>query len=189
MNILKKILFFALCISMLQGCVAFLAGAATGGLVVYDKRSISTISEDHSTRYKIAQAIKKEKGYKQSHISVSTFNKVILLSGQTQSPALRNKAERIAKKHPGVKRVYNGITIKKPTSAKTRSKDTWTTTKVKTEMLTTQTLRSGQIKVITEDGTVYLMGLVTPRQEALAVKATQKISGVKRVVKLFEYDA
>jgi len=183
---MRLVLIF-LCLWSLSGCVAFLAGAATGGLVVYDKRSIPTIAEDHSNRYQIALKIKNDKAFEDSHIVVSSFNHIILLVGQTPKNTLKNKAEKIARNQPGIKKVYNGITINRPISPVRRSTDTWITAKVKTELLTNDQLRTSQIKVITENATVYLMGLVTKKQGNLAANLTRQVSGVKKVVKLFEY--
>src|SRR5262249_27678907 len=88
---------------------------------------------------------------------------------------------------PHIKRIYNEVVITQPTSNMVRSKDTWITTKVVTKMLAEKGLRSTQIKVVTENSVVYLMGLVTHSQGNLAAVVASQVSGVTQVVKLFEY--
>ena len=82
-------------------------------------------------------------------------------------------------------RVYNEITIRKPISLWQRSQDAWITTKVKTEMLAKKDLHSTQIKVVTENSVVYLMGMLTPQQAELATDVARRIDGVREVVKEF----
>jgi osmotically-inducible protein OsmY len=86
-----------------------------------------------------------------------------------------------------VKRIYNEITIQGPTSSLTRTSDAWITTKIKSQMLATDDLQSGTIKVLTENGAVYLMGVVTHDQADMSVDIARQVSGVQKVVKIFQY--
>jgi osmotically-inducible protein OsmY len=177
-------------ITLLGGCVpvAFVAGAAAGGAVIYDNRGTKTILQDDSTAYKAQGRINSDAALnQQTHIAVTVFNHIMLLVGQAATADLRQHAYDLVSNLPNIKRIYNQITVEAPTSLAIRSNDAWITTKVKTKLLAEKGLHSSQIKVLTEKGTVYLMGLVTRSQGALAALVTSKVSGVQKVVTLFEY--
>lgn len=187
---MKRIIpLLALCLS-LQGCI-FVAGAAAGAAaiaVVYDHRTLSKTLEDTKISNKIVNQIRGVPALRDtSHIEVSVFNHIVLLTGETPTPDLRQQAESIARSTPDVSRVYNQITVQGPTSSLTRTSDSWITTKIKGEMLATEDLKSGNIKVVTENGTVYLMGSVNREQADIAVDIARQVSGVQKVVKIFQY--
>ncbi|MBS0358379.1 MAG: BON domain-containing protein [Proteobacteria bacterium] len=173
---------------VLPGCVAFVAGAATGGMVVYEKRNVQTISDDTQIRHQVALKIKADLDFKDSHIAVASFNRVVLLVGEVPQASLREQAEKLARQVPKIKAIYNEIKVKHPISALSEANDSWITTKIKTQMLATNDLKSGLIKVVTEDANVYLMGKVTHHQADIAVDIARQVSGVQRVVKVFEYE-
>lgn len=173
----------------LQGCI-FVAGAAAGAAaiaVVYDHRTISNNVQDTRIATKVADKLHKVPTLQDSHVDVSVFNHVVLLTGQTPNPASKQIAEEVAKTVPDVGRVYNQLTIEGPTSSLTRTSDSWITTKIKTQMLATDDLKSSSIKVITENGVVYLMGIVNHQQADIAVDIARQVSGVQKVVKIFQY--
>jgi len=174
----------------LQGCI-FVAGAAAGAAaigVVYDHRTLQNAIEDTSIANKIADKIRAVPELKDdSHIEVTVFNRTILLTGETPTPALRQQAEDLAKSAPNAGRVYNEISIQGPTSSLTRTSDSWITTKIKGQMLATEDLKSSSIKVLTENGTVYLMGIVKREQADIAVDIARQVAGVQKVVKIFQY--
>lgn len=174
----------------LQGCI-FVAGAAAGAAAiaaVYDHRTIEKIMTDTDISNQVIHRIRRVPMLAtESHIEVAVFNRVTLLTGETPNPAWREQAEAIAQSTKGVTRVYNQITIEGPTSSLTRTSDSWITTKIKTQMLATEDLKSGNIKVVTENGVVYLMGLVKPEQAEIAVDVARRVSGVQKVVKVFQY--
>ncbi|HLT03881.1 MAG TPA: BON domain-containing protein [Pseudomonas sp.] len=122
-----------------------------------------------------------------SRVVVTAYNGVILLAGQTPRADLRDQAEQAARLVVGVKKVHNELQIQQPASALARSNDALLTTRVKSSMLTTNNLASSNIKVITENGVVYLMGIVSRQQADLATSAAQKVGGVQRIVRLFQY--
>lgn len=174
----------------LSSCI-FVAGAAAGAAaiaIVYDHRTIENTLEDAKLTNKIVAKIRHKPALSQdSHIEVTVFNRVVLLTGETPNAEWRTQAEQIANSVPGITRVYNQITIEGPTSSLTRTSDAWITTKVKSEMLATQDLKSGSIKVVTENGTVFLMGIVSQEQANIAVDIARQVSGVQKVVKIFQY--
>ncbi|MBX3709336.1 MAG: BON domain-containing protein [Gammaproteobacteria bacterium] len=174
----------------LQGCI-FVAGAAAGAAaiaIVYDHRTIQKVLEDTEVANKISDKIRKIPALRnESHIEVTVFNHIVLLTGQTPNLAWKQQAEEITKTVSGVTRVYNQITIEGPTSSLTHTSDAWITTKIKGEMLATENLKSSSIKVVTENGVVYLMGIVNTQQANVAVDIARQVSGVQKVVKIFQY--
>lgn len=170
----------------LTGCVvAVVAGAAAG--MVYDRRSVRTIEADARLFHVIHTAIVTDPQFKDSRILVTSFNRVILLVGQTSSPALRVKAEQIARSAPGTIRVYDEVTVGDAIPLAQRTKDSWITGEVRSKMLTRKGLESGSIRVVTENGVVYLMGIATQEQSNYAVDVARRVQGVRKVVKIFQY--
>ena len=124
---------------------------------------------------------------KKIHINITSYNGVVLLTGEALSRSLRTRAINITRHIDNVRRVHNEVRVADLTTFSSRTNDSWITSKVKTQMLTTKGFKSSQIKVTTESGTVYLMGLVTKQAGNQAAGIARNVSGVKRVVKLFEY--
>jgi osmotically-inducible protein OsmY len=175
---------------MLQSCI-FVVGAAAGAAaiaVVYDHRTLENTLQDTQLANNIADRIRQNPAlHHDSHIEVTVFNRVVLLTGETPNTAWRDQAENIAKTAPDVSKVYNQLTIQGPTSSLTRTSDAWITTKIKSHMLAMENLKSSSIKVVTENGVVFLMGLVTREQADIAVDIARQVSGVQRVIKIFKY--
>jgi len=186
----KFIPLIVICFLSLQGCF-FIAGAAAGAAavaVVYDHRKIEKILLDERIAKNAADKLRaNEELHNNSHIEVNCFNQQVLLTGETTTPEFREEAEEIVQSVPDIKRVYNQISIKGPASALTQASDSWITAKIKTQMLATKGMQSSTIKVVTENGTVYLMGSVTRDQADIAVSIARQISGVQRVMKIFQY--
>jgi len=189
MNIVKKGCFLIILSLLLQGCVgAFVAGAAAGGAVAYEGRNYTQKQTDHNLVLSIQKQIYDDPALKdQCRIIIAAYDGVILMTGQAPSQELHDRAINIAKSTKGVKRVYDEIVVSGQISLLTQSSDTWLTTKVKSELLAAKGLNSSQIKVITENGVVYLMGVTTPKQAKIATNVARKISGVRKVVTLFEF--
>lgn len=187
----KIIMLFALA-CLLQGCI-FVVGAAAGAAaiaMVYDHRPLEATIEDTKIANTIVDHIRVVPGLRnESHIDVTVFNRIVLLTGETPDQSWRQQAESIAKSDPRVTRVYNQITIEGPTSSLTRASDSWITTKIKSQMLAMEDLKtnSSSIKVVTENGVVYLMGMVTHQQADTAVDIARQVSGVQKVIKIFQY--
>jgi osmotically-inducible protein OsmY len=122
-----------------------------------------------------------------SHIVVTSYNGVVLLAGQTPRADLKAAAEQAAGQVQRVKLVHNELQVLEPSSLLARNNDAWLTTKIKTQMLTDASVPGSRIKVVTENGIVYLLGLVTQQEGAQATSLVQSVSGVQKIVKLFEY--
>lgn len=176
---------------VVQGCAATIgAGAATGAAVAYDRRTTGTFIDDQLIELKSLDAIRSdEELWEQSHINITSFNNIILLTGETPSEELRKRAQDRVGKLPKVRRVHNELQIAAPSAVLSRSGDTWITAKLKVELLNAQGLESTRIKVVTENGVVYLMGLVSRKEADLATEVARRVNGVQRVVKVFEYIA
>jgi osmotically-inducible protein OsmY len=175
--------------SLLTSCVAFVMAGAAASMVVYDRRSVVMLESDARIFYLINTAIANNPDFRGSHIVVTSFNQVVLLVGQTTSDSLRALVEKIARTTPNVKRVYNQLTVGVSTTIGQRSKDTLITGQVRGQMLAKKGLESGSIRVITENGVVYLMGIATHEQAGLAVAVARQVQGVIKVVKIFRYIA
>lgn len=122
-----------------------------------------------------------------SHVVVTSYNGVILLAGQTPRAELKDKAAQAARNVQGVTKIHNELQVLQPTSALARSNDALMTSKIKTLMLADSSVPSAKVKVITENGIVYLMGLVTRAEGASAGNVVAGVSGVQKIVKLFQY--
>ncbi len=188
---MKRVLSLIIVALLLQGCI-FVVGAAIGAAAatgVYDHRQMSYTLRDMKTANQIVKRIRANPDMRDNcHIEVTVFNGVVLLSGQTPTDEWRQQAGEIAKSADNVDKVYNQLTIEGPTSSLTRTSDSWITTKIRSLMLANQELKSSSIKVITENGTVYLMGIVSSSQADIAVDIARQVSGVQRVVKIFQID-
>ncbi len=173
-----------------QGCAPLVAGGAvaTSVIVAKDPRTTGTIIDDKGIQMKAGNELYEDEMLgDQVHINVASYNGVVLLTGETPTAEMRARAEQIVSEVDKVRRVHNEITVAAPSSGLTRSSDTLITTKIKTRMVAEKEFDSGRIKVVTENGTVYLMGLVTRQQAAVATEISRSVSGVQRVVRLFEY--
>ncbi len=184
-----SLLAIALCLGV-SGCSSVLT--ATRDKPIDDDRGTRTIGskiDDSLIETKAAVNIAKANPDldRNSHIVVASYNGVVLLAGQTPRADLKNLAEQSAAAVQRVKRVHNELQVLPPSSALARSNDSWLTTKIKAQMLTDSVIPGSRIKVITENGIVYLLGLVTHQEANLATNKVQSVSGVQKIVKLFEY--
>ena len=127
-----------------------------------------------------------DKAYHDAHIVVVSYNGYVLLAGQVSTEKMKARATTVVRKVHGVRRIYNELEVASPSSGMTRTSDTWITTKVKSWLLGSSETEGSRVKVVTENGVVYLMGLATRKEvERISDKAAS-ISGVQRVVRLFE---
>lgn len=175
--------------AVLGGCVAAAAGGAVAGVsTAYDRRTTGTVVEDQAIELKAWQALRQdEEVNSQAHLNVTSFNNRVLISGEAPSEALRARAAEIVRGVDKVEHVYNEVTIAAPSSMMTRSSDTVLTSKVKAKLLADANIDGVHVKVVTENGVVYLMGLVPREQGELAAKVASETGGVQKVVKLFQY--
>ena len=126
-------------------------------------------------------------GLKDGHLGVTSFRGVVLLTGQVRDEASKALAGEVLSGIEDVKTVYNELTISGPTALLARSADAVVTSKVKARLLANEAVRGLEIKVVTENGTVYLLGTVTRTEGEAATAAARAVGGVERVVRIFTY--
>lgn len=184
-----RICFYLLSTLILHGCAAaVVAGGATGATVAHDTRTTGTLIEDQAIELKANQAFfKDEEINENAHLNVTSYNMIVLVTGEAPTEALRERIINIVRDIPKVTQVYNEITIAAPSSFVSRSSDSLITSKVKTKLLTLDNFDGTRVKVVTEKGVVYLMGLLTRAEADRATEVTRQTGGVQKVVKLFQY--
>lgn len=192
MSKLIKVLICGGIFAMVNGCAVVAVGAvgavaATGAAVGTDPRSSSNLVDDNKIQLKLAAKYGNEDDFPKSNIYVDVYNKKVLLTGQVKSAEQKSYAENVARGYPGVTQVYNYLEHRLPSSIQSRSQDSMITTQVKTALLTTEGIPSNNIKVETTNGVVYLMGMLKYAQAESAANVSAKVSGVEKVVTLFEY--
>jgi len=187
----KRLAMLSLLISLtLTGCVPVLvvAGATAGGAVLYDSRSFKQMNADSNMTVQARNRIKTNTTLANiANVNITVYNGTLLMVGQVPTLQLRQEAYSLVASVPGLTHIYNELTVEPSITEKRKLSDTWTTTKVKSVMLTKNGLKSTNIRVTTENGVVFLMGDVTQNQAAQAVSVVRRVKGVKKVVKVFEY--
>lgn len=174
---------------LLNGCASMI-GATSDQPIQEDRSSRTTGSliDDELIEIKALVNIgKASQELQQSHISVTSYNGVVLISGQVPSEQAKRLAGSTVSQLNKVRKVHNELQIAGPTSTIVRANDTWLTAKVKSKMLADKDLKAMGIKIVTENGIVYLLGLVENQQAQRAVDITRNTVGVQKVVKMFEY--
>ncbi|MCD6732394.1 MAG: BON domain-containing protein [Burkholderiaceae bacterium] len=169
------------------GCVPLVAtGAAVGTLAALDRRTLGAQTEDQEIEVRAANrmrdALKQPGG-----VSVTSFNRKVLLTGQVASEDDKRAAEAAVAALPNVRSIHNELQVLGRPSLATSAADTSITARVKAALLDAQDLHANVIKVVTESGTVYLMGLVSRREAERAAQVASRVAGVQRVVTVFEY--
>ena len=154
----------------------------------HGKRTLGSRIEDQSIETKTLINIKNSNpAFNNSRIVVVSYNGYVLLSGQTRLSELKRKAGEIAKEIRHVGRVYNEIEIADPISASTQLNDAWITSKVKISLFLNKDFPSSHTKIVSENGSVYIMGLLTESESNRAIKIIKKNSGAQKIVRIIEY--
>lgn len=187
MNTPKLILTCTL-LALLQGCAAaVVAGGATAVTSANDRRTLGAQIDDKNAVLKAQRALADDALTAEgSNINVTSYNGVLLLTGQTRSEQIRQQAQAVVSKIDGVRDVQNQIRLGNNTAMTTRTRDGWISTKVKTQLLADEQVSGLNIKVVTENAEVFLMGIVSAPEAAKAVDIARHVDGVARVVQAFE---
>lgn len=173
--------------TQLSACVpVVIGGAAAGGAMAADRRTSGTYIEDQAIELKAGKAIADSLKDK-VHANVTSYNRQVLITGEVSDEANKKKAESLVKPIENVASIKNYLEIAKNSSLSTRTNDAYITSKVKANFLKENKFAANYVKVVTESGTVYLLGLVTHKEADDAVEIARSIGGVKTVVKVFEY--
>lgn len=171
---------------MLAGCFpAAVVGAGAGALMVADRRVSETYLADEGIEVRAAKRISEKFGT-DTHVNVTSYNRMLLLTGEVQDAATKAEIEKIAASVPNVRSISNELLIGPASSLSGRGTDTFITSKVKARFVDHNYFPANKVKVVTEWGTVFLLGLVTKREADSAVEIARTTSGVQKVVRLFE---
>ena len=174
-------------IPFLQGCAPLAVGAAAGGAVVMasDRRTTGIYIEDENIEWKSMARIREVAP--SAHVNATSYNRKVLLTGEAGNDADKKKIEDAVRAVPSVVDVTNEIQVAGSSSLASRGSDSLITSNVKVRMVNNGKFSPNHVKVLTEAGTVYLMGIVSQAEGDAAAEIARTTSGVTRVVKVFEY--
>ena len=171
----------------LSACAPLLIGGAIWGgtMVVSDRRTSGTQIDDQAVELKSVRRIADVIGDR-GHVNVTSYNRLVLLSGEVPTEADKAAVEQAVARIDNVRSIVNELTLAAPSSLAARSNDTLMTSKVKASMVDAKDVQANAYKVVTERGVVYLMGRVTEREANRAADIARGVSGVQKVVKVFD---
>jgi osmotically-inducible protein OsmY len=183
--LIHTVLFGAVALS-LQGCIEMAIGTAVvSTLAATDRRTFGAQTEDKAIVLKGENKV--ANAFPGAHLNVTSFNRKVLVTGEVKDEATKASVERELAAIEGVQSVANEVAVASVSNYTSRSNDALITTKVKASLVDQKDLSSNAVKVVTENGVVYLMGRVTPGEGKMSGEITSGVSGVRKVVKLFEY--
>lgn len=177
----------------LLGCIATAVGvgaaaSVTSVDVVHDRRSLGEYFDDNAIEITLKQHILRDSDLRNNtHLNGTSYNGILLLTGEIPDETTKQQITDYATKIEGVRQVVDETRIAGTTAFFSRTNDTWLTSKVKSMMIKELQLGANRIKVKSEYGNVYLMGIVTAEEADAATQIASSIRGVVRVVKVFEY--
>ena len=181
-----RLIIMLLAVSLLTGCVAAVVGGAGGAaLVGADRRTVGTVTEDQGIEIKASSRISDK--FPDAHINITSYNRMLLLTGETANNAARTEIEKVARAIENVRGVYNEIVVVGNSSLSSRTNDAYVTGKVKARFVDGQKFNAVHVKVVTESNTVYLLGMVNRKEADDATEIARTTSGVQKVVRLFEF--
>ena len=185
-SLIAALLLGATVLPALEGCFPMVAaGVTTGVMATFDRRSVGTQTEDESIEWKASARVGEKLGNK-AHVNFTSYNRKVLVTGEASSEDVKAEAESIVGGLANVEEVLNYLTIGSPTSFSNRSNDAFITSKVKSRSLDTGKFNPVHVKVITEAGVVYLMGMLTQSEADAAINVARHTAGVRKVVNLLE---
>jgi osmotically-inducible protein OsmY len=186
MKRIATLLLFPL-LALLAGCPAVIVGGGAAAVsAIEDRRTSGTMIDDDSIEVAVRQAVRERFG-ENTHVNVTSFNRSVLLTGEVPDEARKADVGKIAQGIANVRTVTNDLQIAAPTSFAARTNDSLITARVKTRLLDADKLNPLHVKVVTENGVVYLMGIVTEQEANDAVEVARTTGSVIKVVKVFEY--
>lgn len=188
---LKSVILLVFLLPVLPGCALLVAGGVAAGVgtgvaMSQDRRTSGMFVEDESIESRSSARIS-EKLDSNVHVNVTSFNRNVLLTGEAPSEAAKKEIERLVTGVQNVRSVTNEIAVGEVSSYASRSNDALITSKVKGRFVDAARFQANHVKVVTEDSVVYLLGLVNKEEARSAVDTARSTSGVRKVVKVFEY--
>ena len=189
MKTISTLALMAAFLILLNGCTSIVDATTNQPIEsARDERTPGTYIDDRRLEVIVGVNLRKaDPGLRQSNIDVTSFNGVVLITGQTKSESLKNLATATASKLSQVKTVHNELKVQENLSFANRSNDTWLASKVRITLLADREVRTSKIKTIVEDSTVFFMGYVTTQEAERIANITSNIRGIREVVKVFEY--
>jgi osmotically-inducible protein OsmY len=173
-------------VPLLQGCLPLsVTGTGTASLLASDRRSTGMYIEDESIEWRVLGLMRE--GFPGAHVNATSYNRRVLLTGEVPDEAMKKKVEESVRRLLNVREVTNELQIAGASSMASRGNDALVTSNVKARMVNNGRFSPNHVKVLTEQGVVYLMGIVTPAEGDAAVEIARNTAGVSRVVKVFEY--
>ncbi|MDP1653035.1 MAG: BON domain-containing protein [Rhodocyclaceae bacterium] len=182
----RTLILLAALVPVLSGCFGAAAvGVGAGVLVFADRRQAETIVSDEGIEIRAGNRIAEKFGGN-THVNVTSYNRTVLLTGEVPDAAAKTAIEKIVSEVPNVKAVSNELQVAGASTLTARSNDTYITSKVKARFIDANKFSANHVKVVTEAGVVYLMGLVTQAEATAAVEVARTTGGVQKVVRVFE---
>ena len=182
----RKLLLLALCLPVLAGCFGAAAvGVGAGALLITDRRNSETYISDEGIELRAGNRISEKYGDK-VHVNATSYNRMMLLTGEVPTAEIKADVEKIAAGVPDVKSIANELAIAGPSSFGVRSNDSYITSKVKARFIDAGKFSANVVKVVTEAGVVFLLGIVTQGEADAAVEIARTTGGVLKVVRVFE---
>jgi osmotically-inducible protein OsmY len=175
--------------ALAQGCApVIVAGGATAAVAATDRRTLGALVDDNAIELKARKALNSDPEIGDDvHVNITSVNGIVLLTGETTTAELRDRVLGLIRDIPGIRSIVNEVRVAEPRAFAYTTHDSWITGKVKAKLLGDQNIPGRQVKVVTENSVVYLMGLVKQKEGELAAEAARTVGGITRVVKLFEY--
>ena len=183
---IARLAALVICIPLLAGCVgAAVVGAGAGALMIADRRASETYIADQGLELRANSRISDKYGDK-VHVNATSYNRMMLLTGEVPTAEIKADVEKIAAGVPDVKSIANELAIAGPSSFGVRSNDSYITSKVKARFIDAGKFSANVVKVVTEAGVVFLLGMVTQTEADAAVEIARTTGGVLKVVRVFE---
>ncbi len=183
---MRNLAALALCAPVLAGCFGAAAvGVGTGALMMADRRNPETYISDEALEIRALNRISEKYG-DTTHVNAVSYNRMILLTGEAPTAAIKADVEKLAAGVPNVKSISNEVAIAGPSTYGGRSNDSYITSKVKARFVDANKFAANHVKVVTEAGVVFLLGLVTQAEADAAVEIARTTGGVQKVVRVFE---
>ena len=184
--LLRRVTLVTLAAVSLGGCALLVVGGAVGtAFVVSDRRTSGVLLDDQAIELKAANRIREAVG-ERGHVNVTSYNRTVLLTGEVASEADRNAIEQTVSRIENLRSTLNELAVMGSSSVTARSNDAILTSKVKASYLDAKDVQANAIKVVTERGSVFLMGRLTEREATRAAELARGVSGVQKVVRVFE---
>lgn len=167
--------------------VVFSLGGCTNSALEYDDSLYSRLDDERNETLALKNIRTAHPNLKDAHINVNSFKGYVLISGQVSSEELIGLTTEVVDRMRNVEKVHNELVVAGPTSIISRTNDSFLSTKVRAQLASSTDLQSNRLMVVTENGVVYLMGVVTRQEADLAVEETRQVYGIQKIVKVFNY--